>query len=102
MRKGGEDAVVKKVRAENESIDRAYRHVFSTKYGQVVLDDIAKFCCVHTTTFMAAGEKGTNAMLINEGARGVFLRIAQKIRLDYTKYYRENDGREQSTVPQEP
>ena len=77
-----------KVKAENEDLDRAYNRVFSTKAGKKVLEDLAKYCCVHTSTY----EGNAEDMLIREGCRRVFLKIAQRIRMDMTEFYRKQEA----------
>lgn len=73
---------------ELEHLERCYNRVFSTDDGKVVLEDIAAYCSVHTSTFNE-GPGATEAMLINEGSRRIFLRIAQMIRMDMTRFYIE-------------
>ena len=71
-------------RARLEHVDMCYNRLFTSDDGKVVLEDLRRFCFVDISTYA----KGcTDATFINEGCRRVFLRIAQKIRMDYTDLY---------------
>lgn len=87
----------KKRRQEQEQTDRCYNRLFKTDDGRVVLKDLSKVCCIDDTTYHGK----TDDMLICEGARRVFLRIAQKIRMDMTKYYVRLDA-ERAKAQTEP
>lgn len=50
---------------------RAYKRVFDSKDGKLVLNDLMKSCHMMTTTF----DKDPYETHYNEGARGVVIRI---------------------------
>ena len=69
-------------RDELESLERSYRRVFQSEDGLVVLKDLEECCFIHSSTYV----KGcTDATLINEGCRMVFIRIVERMRMDLTK-----------------
>lgn len=55
-----------------------YVQTFNTPHGEKVLEDLAKFCRAHETTFHT--DPRVHAAL--EGRREVFLRIQQHLNLD--------------------
>ena len=75
-----------KIRQEGEELDRAYSRLFSTPDGKKVLKDLEQQCFMGVSTFNDSAN-GVNNMLIREGCRRVFLRIAQKIRMDLSEFY---------------
>ena len=54
----------------------AYKIVFASPHGQMVLEDIAANCHVHKTTFNAGNSDVT---FFNEGKRAVALYINRKV-----------------------
>lgn len=72
-------------RAQEFVADRqtAYRQVFSGPYGETVLEDLAKFCRAHESTF----HENPHAMAFQEGRREVWLRIQEHINLDAEKLW---------------
>ena len=72
-----------KIRQEGEELDRAYNRLFSTADGKKVLKDLEQQCFMGVSTYSG----NTEDMLIREGCRRVFLRIAQKIRMDLSEFY---------------
>lgn len=67
----------------------AYRAVFQSPMGQQVLEDLARFCRAHDSTFHT--DPRVHAAL--EGRREVFLRIARHLHLDDDKLYELYVGR---------
>lgn len=57
----------------------AYRHVFLTLEGRIVLADLAKRCFVLSTTF-ASGPDGDRISAFQEGQRAVFQHIQTVLR----------------------
>ena len=56
---------------------KAYQLAFNSETGRVVLDDLARFCRAHESTFHP--DPRTHAVL--EGRREVWLRIQQHMQL---------------------
>ena len=71
-----------------ELLERQYQRLFMSEDGLVVLGDLAKHCYIQASTYVAGC---TDAMLINEGARRIFLYIAQKVRMELTEAYLKRD-----------
>ena len=63
-----------------EHLVSAYRSVFRSPGGDLVLRDLAEFCHAATTTFI--WQDGIHQAFVHEGRRQAFLRIAQYIVLD--------------------
>ena len=63
----------------------AYRHVFNheNQFTHIVLEDLAKFCRAHASTF----HKDPNVSKVLEGRREVFLRIAENLNLSTEQIY---------------
>lgn len=61
-----------------------YLKTFNTPHGEKVLEDLAKFCRAHETTFHT--DARVHAAL--EGRREVFLRIQQHLNLDDPSLWR--------------
>ena len=58
---------------------RAYKNAFEdSTFGREVLQDLARFCRAHETTFC----KNDREHAVLEGRREVFLRIAHHLKLD--------------------
>lgn len=57
---------------------RAYREVFSTDAGKLVLHDLAKSCHVYHSTM----NPNPHEMAYNEGERSVIIRILRTIEID--------------------
>lgn len=64
----------------------AYGHVFDpqNQFTREVLEDLAKFCRAHTSTFHADPRKAANL----DGRREVWLRIQQYLRFDLEEIYK--------------
>ena len=62
-------------------VANAYRSVFADRSGdgRLVLEDLARYCRAGTTSFVASDPHQT---AFNEGARDVFLHIAELAGLD--------------------
>ena len=56
----------------------AYKRVFGSPDGKLVLNDLMRSCHVMNSTF----DRDANEMLFNEGARSVVLRILKTIETD--------------------
>lgn len=84
-----------------EQLERQYRRTFGSEDGQAVLEDLAKYCHVFTSSFVAGDPHGTS---VNEGMRSVFLLIMEKAGLTMTKLYRKRAEleRTQDTVKAAP
>ncbi len=70
--------------AQLEQLDRAYSRLFDPKSADavMVLADLKRICFVEASTY---GPGMTQMdMNINEGCRRVWLRIQQKIRMDFS------------------
>jgi len=78
---------VEDIKERMENLERAYSRVFDRNNpdAQIVLEDLRTCCFVDASTY-GRGMSQTD-MNINEGCRRVFLRIAQKIRMDFTDLY---------------
>lgn len=72
------------VKANQEQLERQYQRLFGSEDGRAVLADMAKQCHVFDSTYVPGC---TDAMLINEGGRRVFLYIASRIRMEMTEAY---------------
>lgn len=59
--------------AEAEKTIHAYRRLFSTEDGQIVLKDLAKSCFLNRSVI----GKDTHETYMNEGVRSVIIRIFQ-------------------------
>ncbi len=70
----------KLVRLSGQELSRVYQNVFNSDEGQIVLEDLRNRCYVKIPTF--SGEDLNNLhsrMMINEGARSVFLHIETQL-----------------------
>lgn len=56
----------------------AYMHTFNNPFGQEVLEDLARFCRAHESTFHV----DPRAHAVAEGRREVWLRIAKHLNLN--------------------
>ena len=83
------------IRQDQEQLERSYQRVFESEDGKAVLEDLRKSCSIDTSTYVPGC---TDAMLVNEGCRRVFLRIVAMTRMDTTKAYLAREGRK--PVPQ--
>lgn len=79
-----ENNLDEKRKAEIEQLERQYQRLFDSDDGKAVIRDLAKFCFVHSSTYVPGC---TDAMLINEGCRQLFLYIASRTRMDITEAY---------------
>lgn len=67
---------------------QAYRAVFTpggevSPMGQLVLQDLARFCCAHKPTYRVGGDRiDPIASAVQEGRREVWLRIVEHLHLD--------------------
>jgi len=59
--------------------DGAYRRVFDSPDGKIILRHLARECFLYRTTFVAGD---TNQSAMNEGSRRVVLSILRKANLD--------------------
>lgn len=57
--------------ADNKRVVDAYKHVFATPEGKIVLKDLMSAHCMYSPTFTDTTEN----MLLREGGRNVLLRI---------------------------
>lgn len=64
-----------------QAVASAYRNLFAAGDGDggIVLDDLARYCRAGTTSFVAGDSHQT---AFNEGARDVFLHVAELAGLD--------------------
>lgn len=62
----------------------AYVRTFTGPYGEEVLEDLARFCRAHETTF----HSDPRAHAVAEGRREVWLRIAKHINLTDDQLWR--------------
>ena len=69
-------------------LERHYARCFTSSDGRAVLADLMQTCFVHQSTYVPGC---TDATLINEGCRRVFLRIAAMTRMEMSKVYLERD-----------
>lgn len=67
----------------------AYRTTFKGPLAQVVLEDLARFCRAHKSTFHE--NERTQSML--DGRREVWLRIAHHLQLPHDQLWKLYDGR---------
>ena len=75
-----------------EQVGFSYRQVFETDPGQRVLADLARYCNVATTSFVAGDPYQT---ALNEGRRDAFNHIAEMIGLtpaDFPQLVKEQDN----------
>ena len=70
-------SILQKVRDYISRRRNAYCKTFLTPHGEEVLDDLAKFCRAHDSTF----HTDPRAHAVAEGRREVWLRIQRHIRL---------------------
>lgn len=82
------DERVKAQREESEQLERCYSRLFKSPDGQTVIKDLLTICYVEESTYTPGC---TDAMLINEGCRRVFLRIIKKARMDVSEMYLNRD-----------
>lgn len=68
---------------------QAYQRTFLNPVGETVLEDLARFCRAHETTFHT--DPRVDALL--EGRREVFLRIMHHLKLDPDAMWKLYDGR---------
>lgn len=75
-----------------QQVGMAYRAVFDTPQGRDVLLDLAKYCNVSTTSFVAGDPHQT---ALNEGRRDTFNHIAEMLGLtpaDFPDIVKEQDA----------
>ena len=75
-----------------QHVGLAYREVFETPQGREVLLDLAKYCNVATTSFVAGDPHQT---ALNEGRRDTFNHIAEMLGLtpaDFPDIVKEQDA----------
>jgi hypothetical protein len=72
---------VRDAQRREKQILAAYRQVFGTEYGKIVLDDLANQFCFVGPTFDPAVDK-VEVALVNEGSRNVVLYILGMVRRD--------------------
>lgn len=72
----------KKISNKRSEIVSAYRQVFSSAPGKVVLFDLMRTCGVLKASFI----QDANAVQFNEGMRAVVIRILRLLREDPKKY----------------
>lgn len=75
-------ALSEEQRLEMKTVISAYKDVFSSTAGQVVLRDLEKAHFMNSTTFHPDMK---DAILLNEGARNVILRIRALMATDLKK-----------------
>lgn len=63
---------------EKARVVRAYREIFNSEAGKVVLHDLAKSCHVYHSTMDA----NPNELAYKEGERSVVLRIIRTLNID--------------------
>jgi len=64
--------------SKKAQIIRAYREVFKSEAGKLVLNDLCKSCHIYTSTMDA----NANELAYKEGERSVVLRILRTIEID--------------------
>jgi|GEM_PF-1465237 len=67
----------------HQQVPAAYRRLFDTPDGKIVLKDLAKFCRIADPTHVP-GDPTTSAL--NEGARCVFLHVSAMCRLSHERW----------------
>jgi hypothetical protein len=67
---------------DRERVIRAYREVFNSEAGQIVLEDLIKSCHVLHSTF----DPNTNETYYKEGERSVVIRILKTVNIDPFKF----------------
>lgn len=72
---------------------RAYRDLFRSPTGQLILEDLAKFCRANKTCF----HQDARMHAVAEGRREVWLRIAKFINLNLDELFRLHAGQD---IPQ--
>jgi hypothetical protein len=70
-------------RRQPEQVAQAYRDTFAMPSSRIVLEDLACFCNVGNSTYVA---NDPTAMAVNEGQRLVFLHIAEMLALKATDF----------------
>lgn len=79
------------------SIIAAYKEVFSSHLGKIVLLDLMKSHYVNGTTF---DPDNTNLTILREGERNVVLRILNRMKVDVKELYKNLDELEKQEQDQ--
>ena len=75
---------------QTEQLERHYERCFGSEDGRAVLEDLVRVCFVQQSTYVPGC---TDATLINEGCRRVFLRIAAMTRMEMSEVYLKRSGK---------
>jgi len=70
------------IQEKTEKLVRAYNEVFSGDYGELVLNDLLRYCHVLDSAF----NSDPNAMAYDQGKREVGLNILRKLDFDIGKF----------------
>ena len=81
-----QDQIVENLKEDAMQLERCYNRTFKSDDGKVVFNDLIEHCFANESTYVPGAPE---AMAVNEGCRRVFLRIAQKTRMDMSVYYLE-------------
>ena len=75
----------KEIKAKIAANQQLYHQVFDTPEGQKVLEDLAKRCFEHSSTF----DDNTSRMCFNEGRRSVYKHIQNLLGKELTEILEE-------------
>ena len=67
----------RKMTDREEKMVEAYKKMFTSEEGMMVLQDLEKYCCFSKTT--KSQEGGVDEMVFKEGKRSVILHIMKKL-----------------------
>ncbi len=73
---------------------KAYKELFESENGKVVLSDLQNYCHMFHSTY----EKDTNTTMLNEGKRNVLLYILSYTNIDLSQFLKMmEDNRKEMT-----
>jgi len=81
-----------------EQLERCYSRLFETEDGKKVLQDLRDNCFIDRSTADPAHPNMSNATMINEGCRRVFLHIVSRMKMSMTEFYLYRDKKTESKI----